>query len=190
MDYTSFVAQFKSHKDKEQFVKKHITTEYVSYVTKLSEAQKIANIATHILVGDKEIYKKDTPKMYFFTLCRLVRLYTDIEFADDKVVDMYDALSKNGVMALILSSIPESEMSEFRALVDMCVNDIYENERDITSFFDSKFDALSMVFESLSGTLKDTLNSDEVKQILKDKVIQFPGDESSIVEEKAETDNE
>ena len=191
MDYTNFVAQFKTHKDKEQFVKKHITTEYVPYANKLAEATTIAKNSTHIVINDKEIYKKNTPIMYFWTMVRLVSLYTDIEYPQDKVMDLYDSLSKNGCMAMILSLIPESEMSEFRALVDMCVADIYENERDTISFFESKFEALNMVFGGIADTLKDTLNSDEVKQMLKDKIVQFPNIETnSNSEEKETSENE
>ena len=173
MDYIKVVAQYKTSKDKEAFIKKHIKTQYVPYVEKLREALNIANASTHIKVDSKQVYKKDTPMMRFLSMNKLVSLYTDITFDDSNVVGMYDALSKEGLMPLLLSSIPETEVSEFMSLVDMCVNDIYENERELSTIIENKLEAINLVVSQVFSTFEETLSQPEVKEALEDKIKQF-----------------
>ena len=168
MDYIKVVAQYKTSKDKESFVKKHIKRSYVPYAEKLSEAIEIANRSTHISIDDKVLYKKNTPIMRFMSIVRIIALYTDIECEQDKIVDMYDALSKEGLMVQLLSSIPETEISEFMSLVDMSVSDIYENERDLSALLDSKMTALELAMNTLLDSFQSTLEKIDAKQLLND----------------------
>ena len=142
MEYTKFVQQYKVSKDKEAFVKKHITKTYVPYVEKISKASGIALSCTHAVLGQPELYKKDTPSQYFGTIMRLIEMYTDITFADSDVVKVFDTMAEQGIIDIILSSIPENEVTQFRSIVDMCVSDIYENERDISALIDTKLTSI------------------------------------------------
>ncbi|MCR4717538.1 MAG: hypothetical protein K5656_10180 [Lachnospiraceae bacterium] len=173
MDYIKVVAQYKTSKDKETFIKKRIKTQYVPYVEKLREALNIANASTHIEIDSKQVYKKDTPMMRFLSMNKLVSLYTDITFDNSNVVGMYDALSKEGLMPLLLSSIPATEVSEFMSLVDMCVNDIYENERELSTIIENKLEEISLVVSQVFSTFEETLSQPEVKEDLEDKIKQF-----------------
>lgn len=168
MDYIKVVAQYKTSKDKESFIKKHIKRSYIPYAEKLSEAIEIANRSTHMSVEDKVFYKKNTPIMRFMSMVRIIALYTDIECGQDKVVEMYDVLSKEGLMVQLLSSIPETEISEFMSLVDMSVSDIYENERDLSALLDSKMTALEFAMNTLLDSFQSTLENIDAKQLLND----------------------
>lgn len=173
MDYTKIITQYKTSKDKEGFIKKHLKKEYIPYAEKLSEALNIAKASTHIEIEGKNLYKKDTPMMRFLSMNKLISMYTDITFDDSNVVEMYDALSKEGLMPLLLSSIPETEVSEFMSLVDMCVNDIYENERELSTIIENKLEAINLVVSQIFSTFEEALSQTEVKEALEDKIKQF-----------------
>ena len=157
MDFVKFIASYKTAKDTGEFIQKHIKKQYLPYGTKLALAQSIAKNCTHIEINGKSIYKKDTPSQYFTVIMQLVSQYTDITFDNNTVVKAYDALSEVGALNSILSAIPESEVTEFRTLVDMCVSDIYDNERDLTSFLETKIDAAGMVGNQVLESLKEVI---------------------------------
>ena len=174
MEYTKFVQQYKVAKDKEAFVKKHITKTYVPYVEKISKASGIALSCTHAVLGQPELYKKDTPSQYFGTIMRLIEMYTDITFADSDVVKVFDTMAEQGIIDIILSSIPENEVTQFRSIVDMCVSDIYENERDISALIDTKLTSISLVFNTMLESVQNILNDPEIKENLKNSISNFP----------------
>ena len=173
MDYIKVVAQYRTSKDKESFVKKHIKRYYVPYTEKLTEAIESSKRSTHIVVDEKEIYKKNTPMTRFLSMARIIALYTDIECEQDQVINMYDSLSKEGLMVQVLSSIPETEIGEFMSLVDMCVSDIYENEREISSILENKMEAISIVLSQVFSVFENTLSQPDVKEALEEKIKQF-----------------
>ena len=173
MDYIKFITQYKTAKDKETFCKKHIKTKYVSYVDKMSQAQGIAMASCHSIMEHPEVYKKNTPAQYFSTIMRLIDMYTDIEYKDEETVKVYDELAKNEILNILISSIPESEVSEFRALVDMAVSDIYENERDLTSFFETKLKALELTGEQITKSFNDVMSKIDLNK-MKENISEFP----------------
>ena len=186
MDYKQFIQGYKTNKEKEKYAEKHIARKYVPYSEKLSEALKIADISTHTEINDKMVYKKNTPNQYFFTTLRLVLMYSDITAENEDIVSMYDALSEIGALDTLLSLIPESEVTMFRALVEMCVNDIYENEHDTVSFLERKSDTISIVFNQIFDALAETLSTVDVEQIVKDKIKEFPQKERQTGDESKE----
>lgn len=188
MEYTNFVIQYNTAKDKEAFCKKHVTTKYVPYADKMSKASGIAYASTHSVPDQPQIYKKNTPALYFSTIIRLLSLYTDIEYDEKNVVDVYDKLSECGALNILLSAIPESEVTEFRALVDMYVSDIYESERDISSVIENKMEAIRLVANTVLEPFGDTLNKIDVNELVKDKITPFPTDK--VKAEDAEENDE
>ena len=165
MDYSIFVSEFKSTKDKEAYAKKHIVKQYLPYIKKLSIARTIANQSTHIERDGKEEYKKDTPLQYFLTIMKLIEQYSDIEIDGMIITEAYDSLMESGSISALISCIPESEVTEFRTLVDMCISDIYDNERDITSYFETKFSALSITLETMLSSLSETISQLQGKDL-------------------------
>lgn len=159
MDYTKFITGYKLNKDKDDFIKKHITKQYVPYATKLTLAQSIAKTCTHVTIDGKEVYKKNTPSQYFATVMQLITQYTDIQYDISIINQVYDALVESGAMQVLLSSIPESEVTEFRTLIDMCVSDIYENERDVTSFLETKIEAINLTVNQMLSSLNETISA-------------------------------
>ncbi len=185
MNCKEFVTKFNIAKDKDNFAKKHIIHSYIPYAEKLATAKKIAELSTHVTIGDKVIYKKSTPMQYFLKITRLVVLYTDIEFSEDINKD-YDTLAEQGVLDILLSQIPESEITQFTTLVEMCVSDIYENERDLSAFLETKLESLSLVLNQITDTFKEVMENTDINQI-KNEISNISVDDKNEVTENQTT---
>lgn len=182
MLYSEFNNKMKIAKDKEATAKKHIRRTYVPYSEKLAEAKKIAEISTHTVINDKAVYKKNTPIQYFLKITRLISLYTDIELTED-INKAYDSLAESKNLDLLISQIPESEITQFTTMVEMCVSDIYENERDLSSFIETKIEAFGLSLNQMVDSLKETIENVDMEQV-KNVISKTPVDD-----EKEVTDN-
>ena len=69
----------------------------------------------------------------------------------------YDSLNENGLIAIIFNEIPESEVSEFKTILDMMLNDLVQNKLSIPAFISSQVER----FGDIVGTL---LSADVLSQ--------------------------
>jgi len=174
MKVQEFINQYKVYGD--DFIVKHIVTKYVPWTAKVAEAQEIINKTTYKEVNGNKIFWANTPLQFFWFMCRLIHLYTDIEMDyEGKIADDYDALNELGLINKIVAAIPETEYAEFKTVLSMCTDDEFTNVRSIPSYLDTKLEALSMLTNSL-------VNSEAVQEIVKeainnDNIVKFPNQE-------------
>lgn len=174
MNVQEFVEQYKTLGD--SCIPKHIVTKYVPWTKKVAEAQEIINKTMYKEVGENKIFWSNTPLQFFWFVCRLIYLYTDIEMDyENNISDDYDALNELGLINKITSVIPELEYKEFETILQMCANDEYTNIRSVPSYLDTKIEAISMLVNSF-------INNETVQNIVKealnnDNLIQFPNQE-------------
>lgn len=163
MDYSIFVKEYNEAKDKAAYVKKHIMREYLGYADKTALAKNIARVSTHIINDDGSAgaYKRDTMSQYFHTQMNILTNYTDIIVEAQLTVQAYDELSKCGAMDKIIEAIPKDEILQIKSMVQMAADDVYVNERDIASFFETKIDALSMVLDTALSALQEVANKQD-----------------------------
>lgn len=158
MNVNEFIEKYKNSNDKEKYLAKHITNKYVSYATKIDECKRIIESTSYKMIGEQKVYYKNTPGQYFQFVLRLIFNYTDISIGEDIVSD-YDLLNEQGLINIIIDTIPKSEYEEWRTILAMCDEDFYENTRSIPSLIDIKFEEIRLMLESLSN------NPDIVKML-------------------------
>ena len=153
-------------KDKtfEEFIKKHITTEYVDYVTKVVYCKNIVKASCYIKDGDREFIKINSEKRYLFFVMRLIELYTDIEIDEDNVVSEYDKLNKIGAIDVLMSAIPEKEYTEFSTLLNMEMDDFRDNEYSITALLYNLKNSFSLSEEIINSVIKDLTKETETNE--------------------------
>lgn len=146
----SFCKLFKTNlkaKDKtfEEFIKKHITTEYIGYLQKNVICQSIID-STFRDNNNKGIVKINSTGCYLFFVMKLIENYTDIELDVEKhsIDYYYDELNKIGAIDVILSTIPESEYAEFDTILKMKMDDFRENEYSLTALLYNLKQSLSL----------------------------------------------
>ena len=141
------------------FIKKHIVTDYVDFVTKDVYCTNIVRATTHAKEGEIEYIKINSTYRYMFFVLRLIELYTDIEldFENGGFVKQYDELNKVGAIDTIINAIPESEYSEFSTLLNMKMDDFYQNEYSVPAILYNFKQSLSISSDAFNSALEEVL---------------------------------
>ena len=177
MTVKEFVEGYKKAKDKIDFVNKHITTNYVPYIEKVTHCKSIAKATTHKMVGENEYFVIDSPTRHLLYTIKLIELYTDIEIDLQNIANDYDELNKNKILGVILNAISEDEQTEFKFILESVMNDIYENERSVGAILGISKEAIGMTIGSIFDGIQDAFEKNEVP-------------ENENIEIKLTTDNE
>lgn len=144
-------------KDKtfEDFINKHITTQYIDFVEKNVYCDKIIESCCYINNDDddRKIIKINSTQRYLFFIMKLISLYTDIEFGDE-IVTAYDELNKIGAINVLIAAIPESEYTEFSTILNMKMDDFRDNVYGITPMLYNFKESFSISDEIISSALE------------------------------------
>lgn len=142
-----------------------LATEYVPYVEKVAQCKGIVNATQYKnITEDKKIFVADTPTLKLFQTMKLVALYTNIEFEDEKLVEAYDILNKNGILDRLFGEggiVPEREQVEWKMIMDMTIDDTYENERSQGAIFGGLKESLGMVIGSVLDGMAEAIEEAE-----------------------------
>ena len=163
MDYTIFVKEYNTVKDKSGYVDKHIKTAYLGYSEKMSIARGIAKISSHIIDSEGNVgeYRRDTMAQYFHTQMNIIKYYTDIEVPTELVVSAYDAMCECGAMSDILTKL-ESECAILKSMVQMAMDDTYVNEWDISAVLSTKLEAFRLMADTALSALQTVTEKQEL----------------------------
>lgn len=156
----NFVKLYKQNskaKDKtfEEFINKHITTQYVDFLTKSVICDGIINATCHIKNGERQIVKINSANRYLFFVMRLIQSYTDLELNEEKIWEDYDKLNEAGAITTLIAAIPESEYSEFSTLLNMKMDDFRDNEYSLIAFLYNLKESLSISEEVINSVLEE-----------------------------------
>ena len=155
-----FVKTYKANskaKDKtfEDFINKHITTQYVDFMTKYVYCDDIVDSTCHIKDGERKIIKINNANRYLFFVMRLIQLYTDIDLDEENIVSEYDKLNEVGAISTLIAAIPKSEYSEFSTLLNMKMDDFRDNEYSLTGFLYNLKESLSLSEEIINSAIAE-----------------------------------
>ena len=150
---------------KEYDFSKHLKMKYMPYGEKCSLVKNIVENSSYVEVAGKRVYKRNTASMLFVFTMQLIARYTDIEVDSDNVVKDYDLLMESKAMNLLMSQIPEEEVSILRGMIDMQCDDEEVNNRSIVSFLETKADAVQMMFSALENVLSRPNIQEKISKI-------------------------
>ena len=141
----------------ENFIKKHITTDYISFLQKDAICTSIVEVTTHVESGNKKIIIVNSTSRYLLFIMRLIDLYTDIEidFTDINFVKQYDELNKIGALNVLINSIPENEYAEFDTILNMKMDDFRDNEYSLTAIIYNLKESLTLSEEVINLVLEE-----------------------------------
>lgn len=124
-----------------KYVTTHINKKYISYAQKCDMARRIINATCYIdaerFGENKKVFSMNSPARYMLFCLSVIDAYTDIEIDFEHSVESFDALSENGGVDIIFHFIPEKEVDMISTILDMCLSDELENERNIVSTIDN-----------------------------------------------------
>lgn len=132
------------------FVKEHMTTQYVPYVEKTARCELLVNSCWYRTDAQTGVRRLaiNNPNLNLMFLMQLVAQYTDItlQYKGTKIADDYDDLRKTGILNVILSLIPKSEIEEFKAILEMTKQDVMTNEYEPGAYIRNRFnDGLTII---------------------------------------------
>ena len=139
----------------DSFIGKHIITKYIDFIKKSVICEGIVDTTCHIIDGDRKIVKINNANRNLFFIMKLIENYTDIEFANEKVVETYDKLNEVGAIDVILDAIPDSEYSEFQNILNMKMNDFRDNEYSLTAILYNFKESLSISEEVINSVIEE-----------------------------------
>lgn len=158
----NFVKMFKANskaKDKtfEDFLNKHIVTDYVDCIKKEVYCNAIIKASCYKTEGDKEYIKINSFIRYIHFVMRLIELYTDIQITPESLVTDYDKLAQVGAIDALISAIPSREYSEFSTILNMKLDDFRDNEYSITALLYNSKQSFSLSEEVIESALKTVI---------------------------------
>ena len=156
---------------------------HVSYVQREIIAKKIIDTAHFSIPIGTDITKltdeelDNLPKVptinhsaqYVLSALMLVDLYTNIKIDFKQGAFQYDKLVESGVINYVLDNIPESEINEFKMLIDYKYEEYYQKYFSMKAYVDSKLGKLESIISVLTDTITtslDKIDKDEVKEII------------------------
>ena len=162
MKIKDFVEEFAKSEDGEEFIKSHITRDYLEYLKKISLCDRVINSSCYQEVNDRRVFHMNRPVQFVLFAMSIINEYTDIEQGENVIVD-FDYLDQYGLLDVIVALIPKGEYETLQAILEMMIQDVMDNERSIASYMDNKLDAAGMTMEALGEALGELLG-DAIEQ--------------------------
>lgn len=182
MNINVFIREYKMHQgdNKLTYLEKHVKNVYTPYLEKVTLCSNLAKITTHRTIEkeNKTEFYVNSCNRYILFVMRILSIYTDLDinFANSKETsDAYDSLCREGLIPIFMEQlINPIEINEFKLILDMCINDIYENERSIVSYIDSQFEALRRTAISSAAVIKNVVDENpELKSTFNNAMSEF-----------------
>lgn len=146
--------------EKEQFIKKNVAiNKYIPYQVKCLIADSIIDTST---VDNKGNFRIDSRMRYFAYIESIFRYWTNINFKEDELFLEYDLMAAENLIDVIIALIPESEMNEFRTILQMTYDDRITNKYSGMAFLEK---VKSYTMPILDNLLEATKNVDINKLI-------------------------
>ena len=152
--YINQVVKIKPHVSyiaRDIVAKNIINTAHFTY----PEGTDLSNMTAEDLEALDRIPAINRSAQYIMSALMLVDLYTNIKIDFTKGAFQYDKLVESEVINYVLDNVPESEINEFKMLIDYKYEEYYQKYFSIKSYIDSKLN----IVESTVSTLLEMLNN-------------------------------
>lgn len=149
-------------KDFAEYVASHVITNYLPYQDKIDLCKSVFKAANYVTRGEGNgaitAFVMNTPAQNMLFDLALVDAYTDIEVRFKKhSLDDYNLLEQYDCIRLIKSSIPDYEMEKLHAVMDMVIDDVFENERSVMGMVLDMKESVRKVFGNFVDGFVDQL---------------------------------
>ena len=136
------------------------------------EGIDITNISEDELKNIEKVPKINRSSQYVMSALMLVDLYTNIKINFAKGAFQYDKLVESGLINYVLENVPESEINEFKMLIDYKYDEYYQKYFSMKAYVDSKLNDLELVINTLTDMITTTLSKIDEKKLngLVDKI--------------------
>lgn len=173
MKFKDFITEYKIDNSS---ISKHIIKKYIPFQDKIDSAKKIIQLSLYKIIeidgNSKTVVQMNTPYQYYFMILELIDKYTDIEIADNhedttvkaqQMLNAFNTIEEMGITPKLIDAIGD-DYKAFNSILKMCVDDAIFNETNLTTFLDTKFEAISLAL----NTYQTAFN-----EVMKDNIVEF-----------------
>lgn len=164
MTVTEFIEGYKKATNKEGYIKERVVREYVPFLEKVTRCEAAVRSTSFIKVGDQEVFKQNSPIRFMLYMVTIIVAHTDIIVDKDRIHEEFDLLNgTDNLLGQILVCIPKHELDEFQMVMNMVRDDIYENERSMTGFFERITEGLGLAMQTVLNTIAEANDKQEAE---------------------------
>lgn len=184
LEFVNGYKEITTDKAKENYFKKNVNIKtYLPILNKITIAERIADVVCfeyekYITESGEEKSRStmnvqvNTPVQYLLTCRAIVENYTDLEIEDTSFYKEFDALQENGIMDKILCTIPNDELKNFEAIVNMKREDILYNHGTIKGFISDKVERIVMISSTVLKPAMEKIAT-ELQNMDDDKIMKL-----------------
>lgn len=173
-DFVKGYTQISNDKNKEMFIKKHFVDKYIPYEEKCSICKRIIDASMTTDVAGKKVFRQDTTARYMLYSLNIIDLYTDITIDYTKALEQFNLLDKYNLIDVLYLNIPGSDKQKMDTILQMKLDDYYENERSTTGFIEKVYNRFSSVVKEFVERFNENIDeytSTQLRETLKRKII-------------------
>ena len=164
MTVTEFIEGYKKATDKEDYIKEHVIREYVPFLEKVTRCESVVRVTSFVKVDDQEVFKQNSPARFIFYMTTVIMSHTDIVIDPNRIHEEFDLLNgTDNLLGQILLCIPKHELDEFQMVINMVRDDMYENERSMTGFFERITEGVGLAIQTVLDTIAKADNGDSLE---------------------------
>ena len=153
MKLETFITNFNTDGSKEKYVKSIVKKDYVPYVEKCDDCQRIVRACHYKDVAGERRFAMNSPAQAMMFALLLVDRYTkiDIEYS----AATYDELQRCEALGMIVAAIPEAEYQEYSTLMHMVEDDAVMAETNVAARVDDMKQSFSILLSSYLETIEN-----------------------------------
>ena len=162
---------------KDAILKKLNVKEYVDVLQKAATIQLVVSKANAKYDDNGNVIEKkfNSIMQHISFTVSIVQLYTDLEIDfkreknPDNVFEIYDMLTKSGLVDKIISMIGEKEIGECMLFLNMASSDFAQNEMSLQTYVGERItratDLINALFTSVSDDMSKKLDGIDVDKL-------------------------
>lgn len=193
LEFVNGYKEITTDKAKENYFKKNVNIKtYLPILNKITIAERIADVVCfeyekYITESGEEKSRStmnvqvNTPVQYLLICRAIVENYTDLEIEDTSFYKEFDALQENGIMDKILCIIPNDELKNFEAIVNMKREDILYNHGTVKGFISDKVERIAMISSTVLKPAMEKIAT-ELQNMDDDKIMKLSDRFSKVME--------
>lgn len=164
MQFEKFIEEYKKDNS---FISKHIVRKYIPFQEKIDSAKKIIQLSFYKKIEidgtKKTVFNMNTPYQYYFMILEIINKYTDIEIVDDKqILNSFNTLEEMHITPKLIEAIGD-DYNSFNTVLKMCIDDAIFNETNLTTYLDTKFEAISLALNTYQSAFNEVMNDNIVE---------------------------
>ena len=181
LEFVNGYKEITTDKAKENYFKKNVNIKtYLPILNKITIAERIADVVCFeyekYITESGEEKSRSTMNVQVNTPVQYL-----LEIEDTSFYKEFDALQENGIMDKILCTIPNDELKNFEAIVNMKREDILYNHGTVKGFISDKVERIAMISSTVLKPAMEKIAT-ELQNMDDDKIMKLSDRFSKVME--------